>query len=171
MRFALFIFLGWALLILQSTVVSFALNGWPQPDLLLVLMVFVALTQPLKVSLPIALGYGFLLDLFVGGVHGAYLFQYATLVFLAQPLGGRLLMGAPLVQGGILFIFTGLGDIELMVAARLLGVPEAAVGAGGVAMLLRGFMNAAIAVVVFPYLVRIHERLWAKGRRITLQMR
>lgn len=171
MKALFYIAVGWVLLVLQSTAVSYTLAGLPQPDLLLVLMVFIGFSAPVQVGLPVALALGYLLDLFVGGITGAYLFQYATLFFIAHALRGRLLMSVRVVQVAVVFTMTVLGFVELTLAARLFQVPEAAVGAGGLGVLARGALNAGIALLMFPLLMAVERRLWPRAGRLSLQVK
>lgn len=171
MKAAFYLLLGWAVLVLQSTAVGFAFAGLSQPDLLLLLMIYVGFTTEPRLGLPLALAYGYLLDLFVGGIAGAYLFQYASLYFICWALRGRLLMSVRLVQLVVVLALTILGALELKLAAHLVQVPETAVGAVGLGILGRGAVNAALGQLVFPVLTRLDRRLWPRVGRLSLDLR
>ena len=170
MKGALYILLGWALLVVQSTAVSYGAAGLPQPDLLLIVMIYLGFTTRPQVGLPLALTYGYLLDLFIGGIAGAYLLQYASLYFLCWALRGRLRMSSRLAQAAVVFSFTALGALELKIVARAMGVPETAVGAVGLGLLLRGVFNAALGLLIFPALVRLDRRLWPRAGRLSMDL-
>jgi len=74
--FFLFLVLGIAFLILESTVLATSALQGLRYDLLIPLIIFVALYHSIRVGLPLCIVFGFFMDVFSGGVFGLFLSIY-----------------------------------------------------------------------------------------------
>ncbi len=149
--FVMFLLLGWLILILQSTVVSYITYGVLQPELLLVILVHGGVYRRGADGVLLALSYGYLLDLFSGRHFGTYLFIYITLFFLARLLSVRLLLQTRFMQVVLIFAFSFLGELILAALSRLTAAPQG-VSLEISGMLARAGANAVGVLLLFPFL-------------------
>lgn len=90
-----------SVMVLQSTIVPYYLEPAFRPDLLLVLMVFLALRASTGVSLPAAYGLGLLKDCLSGIYLGLNAFSFLVVYLVLKSLSERLY-----VQSNLLFVLT-----------------------------------------------------------------
>jgi len=146
-----------ALVLLQTSVLPLYLTTLYKPDLLLILMVFLALRAPVSTSLPAAYGLGLLKDCLSGLYLGLNAFSFLIVYLVLKALSDRLY-----VQNALLLVLTvSLSTLATMlINTILLTIFSEANGIFSsmlTAMLPHLLMNAFVAslVAVFPELGRI----------------
>ncbi|MFM7199783.1 MAG: rod shape-determining protein MreD [Myxococcota bacterium] len=154
---------GWLILVLQSTLVSYITYAFPQPELLFIILAHHAIVRRDQDGLGLACAYGYLMDLFSGRALGTHLFKYAVLMVVAQALGGRLLLQARFIQ--LLFVgaLSLLGELLVLVALYIgaASVPELPTAQG---LMSRVLANAVGTLFLFPLLQGLENALFARRR-------
>lgn len=89
------------IVLLETSVLPHYLTPLFKPDLLLILMVFLALRSPLATSLPAAYGLGLLKDCLSGLYLGLNAFSFLVVYLVLKLLSDRLY-----VQNALLLVFT-----------------------------------------------------------------
>ena len=109
------LFILLSVLLLETSVFPKYLMPAFKPDLLLVIMVFLALRAPLKTSLPSAYGLGLLIDC-VGGIYlGLNAFSFLAVYIVLKSLSDLLY-----VRNGLLFVLTVTAVTAGVLASNLL---------------------------------------------------
>lgn len=157
--------LGWLILLLQSTIVSYITYGLPQPELLLVILAHAAIYRRGREGLTLALLFGYLMDLFSGRPFGTYLFSYVLLLLLARVLSTRMLVQARWMQ--LLFVgaLSLVGEL-ILVGTAFLGVQALEDLPTLTDSLSRAAINGLGAWILFPPLEWLERSFWS--RRQTL---
>lgn len=163
--FVMFLLLGWFILILQSTVVSYITYGVFQPELLLVILVHGGVYRRGADGIVLALSYGHLMDLFSGRPHGTFLFIYILLFLLARVLSIRLLLQSKFMQLVLIFVFSLIGELILFALSRFTALPQG-VGLDMRGLFIRSGVNAAAAWVLFPFLGWLERRVWTRPKML-----
>jgi rod shape-determining protein MreD len=145
------------LVLLQTSVLPHYLIALYKPDLLLVLMVFLALRAPVSISLPAAYGLGLLKDCLSGLYLGLNAFSFLLVYLVLKVLSDRLY-----VQNALLLVITvSLSTLATMlintVLLTIFSEASGIVSSMLTAMLPHLLMNAFIAslVAVFPEFGRV----------------
>ena len=149
----LYLGVGWLILVLQSTVISYIGCDVLQPDMLLVILVFVGLRRNGTGGAWLALFYGYLADSFSGRPFGTFLFVYVCLFFIVRLLSLRLLLQSRWAQMALVAMLGALasgGEVALHAIASRLALPEAV----GAHLAGRAVANAFCVLILFPLLSR-----------------
>lgn len=165
--FFLFLVLGWFILILQSSVISYIPNGELQPELLLVLLAHSGVYRRGADGIALALCYGYLMDLFSGQSFGTYLLLYVTMFYLARLLSIRFLLQTRLTQMMLVFSFTLAETLMFAVLSYLLGAPQ------GSRLLMwdlvvQSGINALGVLLLFPCLGWLERRIRSNSHMLQL---
>ncbi len=138
--------------LLQTSVLPHYLISLYKPDLLLVLMVFLALRAPLATSLPAAYGLGLLKDCLSGLYFGLNAFSFLVVYLVLKMLSDRLY-----VQNAFLLVLTVSASTvaTMLINVLLLSIFSEASGLVSsltIAMIPHLLMNAFVAslVAAFP---------------------
>jgi rod shape-determining protein MreD len=145
------------MVLLETSVLPHYLTSLFKPDLLLILMVFLALRSPLATSLPAAYGLGLLKDCLSGLYLGLNAFSFLIVYLILKLLSDRLY-----VQNAFLLVLTvSISTIATMVInVVLLSIFSEASGMVSTLMhtlIPHLLMNAFVAslVAAFPELARV----------------
>ena len=145
------------MVLLETSVLPHYLTSLFKPDLLLILMVFLALRSPLATSLPAAYGLGLLKDCLSGLYLGLNAFSFLIVYLVLKLLSDRLY-----VQNAFLLVLTvSISTIATMVInVVLLSIFSEASGMVSTLMhtlIPHLLMNAFVAslVAAFPELARV----------------
>jgi len=146
-------------ILLQTSVLPNYLVSLYKPDLLLVLMVFLALRAPITTSLPAAYGLGLLKDCLSGFYFGLNAFSFLVVYLVLKMLSDRLY-----VQNSFLMVLTVSASTVATMLINVLLLSIFSESTGLVSSLMTALiphllMNAFIAslVAVFPEPSRIRD--------------
>ncbi|MDH5298096.1 MAG: rod shape-determining protein MreD [Desulfobulbaceae bacterium] len=108
-----FLLLGAAFLVIQTTIFPLLPEWMGKPDLLFLLVVFIAIRLDIFQGAVLALLFGLMMDIFSGVFLGLYPVIYLLLFFLLKGLAHHLVIDdtvhqAPLVAASSLFVNSGL---------------------------------------------------------------
>ena len=157
--------LGWLILLLQSTIVSYITYGLPQPELLLVTLAHCAIYRRSQEGLLLALLYGYQMDLFSGRPFGTYLLTYVLLMLLARGMSLRMLVQARWVQLFFVGVLSLTGELILLATTflspnALEDLPTAQ------AVAIRAGITALSALFIFPPLDWLERMVWSQRRTL-----
>ncbi len=160
--FLVFLGLGWLILVLQSTVMSYIGYGILQPDLLLVLLVHTSVHRRGAAGCALAVLFGYLMDLFSGRPFGTSLVIYVCLYFVIRLLSLRLLLQGRTVQMILVAIFSLVSEVGSTGLARLAAIPSVP-RLSLLDMAIRAAINAVVVLALFPVLARIESSVSHKS--------
>lgn len=158
-------FLKWTALVLsaillQTSVLPDYLISFYKPDLLLVLMVFLALRAPIATSLPAAYGLGLLKDCLSGLYFGLNAFSFLIVYLVLKMISDRLY-----VQNSFLMVITVSASTvaTMLINVLLLSIFSQSTGLFSslmAALIPHLLMNAFVAslVAVFPVSSRMRVK-------------
>ncbi len=156
--FFLLLGVGWLILVLQSTVVSYTTYSILQPDMLLIILVYAGIRRGKVNGAGLALSYGYLVDLFSGRPFGTYLFLYVCLFFLVRLLGMRLLLQTRAVQMLLVAMLSVLIEAGAAGLGRLASIPSP-LEFTPASVVARAASSAAVVLLLFPLLSRVESSL------------
>ncbi len=152
-RLAIYFLLGFLAMLLQTTVIHWCLPAGLKPDLLLILVIYLGINEPIRRGSVLAYTLGCLQDVFAGSYLGLYGFVFLV-TFLAAGAAvrwfntesSRLLVLLVLIgtffQGGVLMFALGLfaepGEVWPLILGSLL--PQAAASSAAAFLVLRGML-------------------------------
>ena len=167
MRNALFIGIGFAILVLQGAFgVLFPLGRWA-PNLLLPIVIYLGVAQDVQVVRGAALAFvlGYLLDSFCGSPMGLNTFVMVAVYLIARGAGLNLFMRGPLLQIALTFVFALLAGGSILALRAIFEEPPPfpldSVLPTFTTMLASAFVTAMTSPFVF-LLVRRTDALLSK---------
>ncbi len=161
--------LGWLILVLQSTVIGYTGRGVLQPDMLLVILVFVGLHRNGMGGACLALFYGYLTDVFSGRPFGTYLFVYACLFFVVRLLSLRLLLHSRWTQMALVAVLSSLvsgSAVALHALVARPALPEYLVRD----LVARVGSGALFVWVLFPLLSRLEAPIAPRSETLNISV-
>lgn len=154
MRIGAALTLGFALLVVRSTVLPMIGLAAIGPDLVFPLVVFYAASGRYGQAFVLAVVLGHLSDLMGGGVHGIHLFLYSLGFVLSSLLAGRLDLQGTVVPCLMVFSVAVLSGLLLWMLYGVWSLPMPA-PAGGV--LAEAALTALFAVPLLPVLRALQQ--------------
>lgn len=154
MRFGAAIALGFALLVLRSTLlpmIGFAAVG---PDLVFPLVVFYGASGRFVSGLAAAIVLGHLADLMGGGIHGIHLFSYGIAFVISSLAAGRLDMHGTVLPCTIVFAISMVTGFVLWMLFGVWSLPMPR-PAGGLVM--EALLTALFAIPLLPALTAMQR--------------
>jgi rod shape-determining protein MreD len=158
------VFIKWAALVLgivllQTSVLPGYLMSLYKPDLLLILMVFLALRAPIATSLPAAYGLGLLKDCLSGLYFGLNAFSFLIIYLVLKLLSDRLY-----VQNSFLMVLTVTASTFASMLINILLLSVFSESTGLISSLITSLiphllMNAFVAslVAILPESFRVKD--------------
>lgn len=158
------VFIKWAALVLgivllQTSVLPGYLMSLYKPDLLLILMVFLALRAPIATSLPAAYGLGLLKDCLSGLYFGLNAFSFLIIYLVLKLLSDRLY-----VQNSFLMVLTVTASTFASMLINILLLSVFSESTGLISSLMTSLiphllMNAFVAslVAILPESYRVKD--------------
>ena len=167
MRLGAAIALGYALLVVRSTVLPMVGLAAIGPDLLFPLVVFYAASGRFGSALLLALLLGHLADLMCGGNHGVHLFLYGVGFVTSALAAGRLDLEGTLVPCVLVFATSLVAGFTLILLYGVWDMPLPR-PAGGLAA--ESLLTAVFAIPLLPVL-RATQRFTAREDSLVLPSR
>lgn len=160
-RFAIFLGLGLALLILQTTLLAAPLGGWWRPDLVLVMVGYLGLHWGSLRGVLLAFLLGYAMDLLSGSMFGLHIFTRLVDFGAAYLIGQRFYRHSPVYDLKLCMV---LALLDGAVTALFIQAAGAGAPAAGVAVLLL-IPQVLLAGIFCPPVFMVLERAeWALGR-------
>ena len=156
--------LGFALLVVRSTVLPMFGLAAVGPDLVFPLVVFYAASGRFGQAFVLAVVLGHLSDLMAGGVHGIHLFLYSVGFVISSLLAGRLDLQGTVVPCLVVLAVVSLSGFGLWLLFGVWSLPMPA-PAGGLA--IEAVLTALFAVPLLPVL-RALQRLSERDGSLVL---
>ena len=164
MLISIFLLLGATLLTIQTTIFTMLPSWMGNPDLLFLLVVFIAIRLDLFPGALLALFFGMMTDIFAGVFLGLFPVIYLLLFFLLQGLSRLLIIDesvhqAPLAAASYLFT-----NICIFLFAKILA-PEAPITWSWRAIILGTLILAVIAIPFYHFCAWVNELAQTKIKK------
>jgi len=156
MTFLAFLSLGSLLLVLQTTLLQL-LPGWMgSPDLLFLLIIFLAVRLELFPGAVLTLLLGLLMDIFSGIFLGVYPLSYLLTFFAIKGTAKTLALDEPGYQPVLAVVSYLLANTILYLATIFLAEEGKMIWSWGI-LLRQTIILAAISYPLFNFFLRIHQ--------------
>lgn len=157
--------LGFALVVIQTTLFSFSPLNFLKVDFLLILAIYVGFYRPPFRGIFMAFLLGSILDVFSGNPAGIFAFLRVLSCSLSKALSRKIFLEGILLQIGVVFILSivdSLAMVMLMKAFQL-GLPKGAI-------IFQGILRQAfVLALVSPLLLHLLRKLEKYPRRWSLK--
>ncbi|MBW2060775.1 MAG: rod shape-determining protein MreD [Deltaproteobacteria bacterium] len=153
-----YLLLGLAFLICETTVWTWLDPGHFRPNLLLILIVYLGIAVPLAAGLILSLCFGFLTDAASGGPAGLFTIIYLSIFALAVLIRQKLDPAAALYQMLIIFLFALLAEIMAWSILSLYGWPlDVILASSSTLFLAAQAISVLVTALVSPIFFRFFE--------------
>jgi rod shape-determining protein MreD len=167
MRLGAAVALGFALLVIRSTVLPMVGLAAIGPDLLFPLVVFYGASGRFGSGVAAALVLGYLADVMCGGNHGVHLYLYGMGFVTAALAAGRLDLEGTLVPCALVFTTSLVSGFTLIL---LFGVWDQPLPRPAGGLLLESLLTALFAIPLLPVL-RATQRFTTREDSLVLPSR